>query len=136
MLFYNFLSLYHVFDSLLIGVVVGFWSFLMERTDFVYEYLKELVKILPKRMRVRITPLLEYYENSDGNYGENFLIFLGNFQGGRPGAPGFLARLLSCFYCRTTLLSIILSIVLLNPLFLLTPLFAVAVGKLLFKFGD
>jgi hypothetical protein len=136
MLFYNFLSLYHVFDCVFIGVVVGFWSFLMEKTDFVYEYLKELVKILPRRIKARITPLLEYYENSGGDYGDNFLTFLGNFQGRRPGAPGFLSRLLSCFYCRTTALSIILSVICLNPLFLLTPFFAILIGKILFKLGD
>jgi hypothetical protein len=127
----NLITVENVENLLVVGSAVGFYSFLMERTDFIYEYLKKINKIFPKFLNVRISPFLEFYENSDGVLGNNFVQFVGNFQGARSGWPGFFARMFSCFYCRTTVAALFLGALTLNPLFFLSPLIAVAVGDFL-----
>lgn len=118
-------------EIIIISLAISTWSFLFRETDFVIHYL-ELIgeKFWPGWLMVAKFQ----YENSEGEMGDTFVKFYllqiiihdeyNKFQ-------KFFASLLSCHICTNTFFSILLSIILLNPLFFLAPLPAILCGYLL-----
>ena len=110
---------------LCLPISIGSIVFLIQQTDFIYEYGSLLsrvfkIKILDKYLK------FEQYEKNSINF-ENYIIFLGSVYGVKKNIIGFICRLLTCFICLNCFLSVICIIILTNNLMHIFPCFFISI---------
>lgn len=116
---------YYIATSLSIPVSIGCLVFLIQQTDFIYEY-TSLFLGLTKSDKVYNSLGFNTYENSS-NF-ENYIAFIGSVYGIKRNPLGFICRLLSCFICLNCFISvssvllITKSIIMIFPCFFLSTL--------------
>ena len=104
----------NMLEYILLSVSVGFFVFLLQKTDFVYEYSIVLLTALGSQKildRLNITG----YEKSR-NY-ETFIMYLASLYGIEKNLKGFALRLISCFVCFSTFLNSVIFLFI-NPLWI------------------
>lgn len=112
-----------LFKFFALSASIGSIVFLVQQTDFIYEYAS---LFLGHKIFKKIRRLLNFegYENS--NQFENYIMFLGSVYGIKKNILGFICRLLTCFICLNCFLSffsvlfITKSILIIFPCFLLS----------------
>jgi hypothetical protein len=112
-------------DFLFLPISVGSFVFLLQQTDFLYEY----GSLFTKTFRLKnIDSFLkfEYYEKNSSQF-QNYISFLGSIYGIKKNFIGFLCRLLSCFICLNCFLSLALVIILYKNIYLIFPCFVISV---------
>ena len=110
---------------LCLPISIGSIVFLIQQTDFIYEYGSLLsrvfkIKILDKYLK------FEQYEKNSINF-ENYIIFLGSVYGVKKNTIGFICRLLTCFICLNCFLSVICIIILTHNLMYIFPCFFISI---------
>jgi len=90
---------------LAVPVSIGCFVFLIQQTDFIYEYLSFFSKIF-KLNFVDFIFKFDYYEKNSSKF-ENYISFVGSIFGTQKNLVGFVSRLLSCFICLNCFLSLI-----------------------------
>ena len=94
---------YYIATSLSIPVSIGCLVFLIQQTDFIYEY-TSLFLGLTKSDKIYNSLGFNTYENSS-NF-ENYIAFVGSVYGIKRNLLGFTCRLLSCFICLNCFISV------------------------------
>ena len=107
-------------DYIIIGISIGCIVFLIQQTDFVYEYLSLLFKIL-KLNSLHQKLNFQTYENSQGF--ETYIGFIGSIYGVKKNSLGFFCRLITCFICLNCFLSLFSLIFIKKSLIMLFPCF-------------
>jgi hypothetical protein len=110
-------------DFFLISASIGCIVFLIQKTDFISEYLKLLLIFLKKEKYINLLKITHYEKsNLSGNYVE----FLASVYGVKNNLLGFALRLASCFFCLTCFTSLWVNIFF-GKLILIFPMFFFAV---------
>jgi len=112
--------IFQLFLSISIGCIV----FLIQQTDFVYEYSSMLLRIL-KLKKVSAFFKFDQYENS--NSFENYIMFIGAVCGVKKNIAGFLSRLITCFLCLNCFLSFLAGLFITKNIMLIMPCFLISV---------
>jgi hypothetical protein len=112
--------IFQLFLSISIGCIV----FLVQQTDFVYEYSSTLLKIL-KLKKVSAFLKFDQYENS--NSFENYIMFIGAVCGVKKNIVGFFSRLITCFICLNCFLSFLAGLLITKDVMLIMPSFLISV---------
>lgn len=111
-------------NFLYLPISIGCFVFLVQKTDFIYEYSCLFSRILRLKF-IDLVLKLEYYEKNSANF-ENYISFIGSVFGARKDLIGFLSRLLSCFLCLSCFLSLISVLAIYNNLYFFLPCFFIA----------
>lgn len=120
-----------IFISLFISI--GSITFLIQNTDFIYEYLSLFLRTLKIKSLENFFKFAHYEQNSSSF--ENYISFLGSVFGVKNNFFGFLCRLLTCFLCLNCFLSLVLSFFIFESFILyIFPCFVGAVLIYLFLF--
>lgn len=93
----------YIIQSISLPVSIGCVVFLIQQTDFIYEYTSLFLKTLKLKFLCEILKF-NTYENSNGF--QNYIMFLASIYGIKKNAFGFLCRLLSCFICLNCFISV------------------------------
>jgi hypothetical protein len=107
-------------DYLILGISIGCAVFLIQQTDFIYEYLSIFLKTFKLNSLYKKIGF-ETYENSE-NF-DNYINFIGSVHGVKKNALGFFSRLITCFICLNCFLSIFSLIFIKNSLIMIFPCF-------------
>lgn len=111
-------------NFLYLPISIGCFVFLIQQTDFIYEYSSLFSRIL--RLKFIDSFLkLEYYEKNSTNF-ENYVVFIGSVFGVKKNLIGFISRLVSCFICLSCFLSLISVLVVYGSLYFFLPCFFIA----------
>lgn len=111
-------------NFLYLPISIGCFVFLIQQTDFIYEYSSLFSRIL--RLKFIDSFLkLEYYEKNSANF-ENYVVFIGSVFGAKKNLTGFISRLISCFICLSCFLSLISVLAIYNSLYFFLPCFFIA----------
>jgi hypothetical protein len=89
-------------DLFAIGLSIGAFVFLLQHTDFIFEYSRLFFSIFNSKKLDKFFKF-EFYENSQGY--NNYLEFLSS-RYVSAGLKGFFFRLISCFICLNCFLSL------------------------------
>jgi hypothetical protein len=119
-------------EFLFLPISIGSFVFLLQQTDFVYEY-GSLFSRLFKLKSIDYILKFEYYEKNSSSF-ENYISFIGSVYGVKKNLLGFICRLLSCFICLSCFLSFLLVLVLFKTIYLIFPCFVISVMIYLFLF--
>ena len=119
-----------LFTTLQVAISVGSFVFLVQQTDFIFEYTKLFLK-LARNKRLEKFLKFDYYQNSTGY--SNYLEFISSRDWSHNGLMAFLAKLISCFLCLNCLLSLIVSLFLGINMFLVYYFLSVIIFYILFK---
>lgn len=111
-------------DSINIPITIGCIVFLIQQTDFIYEYCSLVLRSLSLS---RISDMLQFssYENSTSF--TNYISFLGSVYGVKKNMLGFACRLLSCFICLNCFISVFSVLLITNSLIMVFPCFLLSV---------
>ena len=112
--------IFQLFLSISIGCIV----FLVQQTDFAYEYASMFLKIL-KLKKVSAFLKFDQYENS--NSFENYIMFIGAVCGVKKNILGFASRLITCFLCLNCFLSFLSGLLITKSIMLIMPSFLISV---------
>jgi hypothetical protein len=112
-----------VLDFFLTSISIGSIVFLIQKTDFVCEYLK-LFLFSTKNNHLIEKLKIKSYENS--NVSNSYIEYLAAVYGTENNKRGFFLRLISCFLCLSCFISFWLNIFFGKILFIF-PMFFVAV---------
>jgi|LauGreDrversion4_2_1035121.scaffolds.fasta_scaffold01389_8 hypothetical protein len=104
-------------EFLILPISIGSFVFLLQNTDFVYEYGSLLCQIF-KLKKLDIFLKFEQYRSNSGKF-DNYISFLGSVFGAKNNFFGFLARLLSCFICLSCFISLTFNFLFGNALYFL-----------------
>lgn len=85
---------------------IGSTTFLIQNTDFIYEYLSLFLKTVRLKVLEKFFKFDEYEQNEE--MFENYMMFLGATLGVKKNIIGFLARLATCFLCLNCFFSILM----------------------------
>ena len=110
---------------LLLAISVGCLVFLIQQTDFVYEYLSLLSRFLGLKF-IDNALKFEYYEKNSIQF-ENYIMFLGSVYGVKKNLIGFVCRLLTCFICLNCFLSLWLVLIITKSVVVIFPCFLLSV---------
>jgi hypothetical protein len=91
---------FHVIN---ISISIGCIVFLVQQTDFIYEYSSVILRVLRLNFLYKLLQF-NVYENSS-NF-QNYIFFIGSIQGVKKNALGFVCRLISCFICLNCFISV------------------------------
>jgi hypothetical protein len=92
-------------DFILMSISIGYVVFLIQKTDFIYEYANLFLRLI-KAKKLLIIMNIEGYEKTD--LYKNFIEYLSGIYSGNKNVTGFIVRLSSCFICLSTVLNIFL----------------------------
>jgi hypothetical protein len=115
---------YSIATSLSIPISIGCIVFLIQQTDFVYEYASLFLK-LTKLKRISNAFQFNTYENS--NSFPNYIIFLASIYGVKKNAFGFMCRLLSCFICLNCFISVLSVLLITKGAIMIFPCFFLSI---------
>jgi len=113
---------YHLLFT--IPVSIGCVVFLIQQTDFVYEYASLALSYI-KIQKLRKVLNLDGYENSSSF--ENYIIFIASTRGIKKDLGGFTCRLVSCFICLNCFLSVFSVLVVTKSAIMIFPCFFLSV---------
>lgn len=97
-------------DFLVLSTSIGCFVFLLQNTDFVYEYGSLFCQAL-KLKKLDIFLKFDQYKSNSSKF-ENYISFLGSVFGVKSSLIGFILRLLSCFICLSCFISLAFNIIL------------------------
>ena len=112
-------------DFLFLPISIGSFVFLLQQTDFVYEYLSLFSRTFGLK-NIDSCLKFEYYEKNTSQF-QNYISFLGSVYGVRKSPLGFACRLISCFLCLSCFLSLIFVLLLYKSVYLVFPCFVISV---------
>lgn len=98
-------------NAIIYGASIGSIVFLIQKTDFIFEYLNLAIfffeKCFFKLTSTRKYLLLEEYKNLENpeDY-SSYVEFFSALNGFAPGLQGFLCKLISCFICLSCFLTV------------------------------
>jgi hypothetical protein len=115
---------YSIATSLSIPISIGCIVFLIQQTDFIYEY-ASLFLNLTKLKRISNAFQFNTYENS--NSFPNYIIFLASIHGVKKNAFGFICRLLSCFICLNCFISVFSVLLITKSAIMIFPCFFLSI---------
>jgi hypothetical protein len=110
--------------SILLSITIGCIVFLVQQTDFIYEYLSLFFNLIRFKEIGRFLKF-DTYENSNGF--ENYIIFLGSVYGVKNNVFGFITRLITCFLCLNWLLCVLAGLLITKNIMLIMPSFLISV---------
>ena len=116
--------------TLQVAVSVGAFVFLVQQTDFIFEYAKLFLRLTRNKSLEKFLKF-DYYQNSTGY--SNYVEFISSRDWSHNGLMAFTAKLASCFLCLNCLLSLIASLFLGINMFLVYYFLSVIVFYILFK---
>ncbi len=110
-------------EHLIISASIGSIVFLIQQTDFIYEYISLFCRFIKNN---KIPNILNFstYENSNGF--ESYIYFIGSLYGIKKNLIGFVCRLLSCFICLNCFLSVLAVLFFTKNIFMIFPCFIMA----------
>jgi hypothetical protein len=111
-------------SQLLLSISIGCIVFLIQQTDFVYEYASMPLKTLNLK---KVSAFLKFdqYENSSSF--ENYIMFIGVVCGVKKNIVGFASRLVTCFLCLNCFLSFLAGLLITKNIMLIMPSFLISV---------
>jgi hypothetical protein len=112
-------------EFLFLPISIGSFVFLLQKTDFVYEYFSLFSRVLGLK-NIDSYLKFEYYEKNSSQF-QNYISFLGSIYGVRKNILGFFCRLISCFLCLSCFLSLVFVILLYKSMYLVFPCFVISV---------
>lgn len=107
-----------------IPISIGSIVFLIQQTDFLYEYISLFCQII-KNKKIPNILKFEGYENSDSF--KSYIYFLASIHGTKKSPIGFVLRLLSCFICLNCFLSVFAVLLITKNVLLIFPYFIISV---------
>jgi hypothetical protein len=112
------------FYSLFLSISIGCIVFLIQQTDFIYEYASLFLKLTNFK---EVGKFLKFdtYENSNGF--ENYIMFIGSVYGVKNNIIGFISRLITCFLCLNCLLSVLAGLLITKNIMIIMPCFLISV---------
>ena len=111
-------------DFIYLAISIGCIVFLIQQTDFIYEYLNLFTKIL-KINTLRSLLKFDSYENS--NNFENYVSFIGSVYGIKKNTIGFISRLITCFICLNCFLSFFSVLLITKNVMIIFPCFFLSI---------
>jgi hypothetical protein len=111
-------------SQLFLCISIGCIVFLVQQTDFVYEYCSMLLRIL--RLK-RISTFLKFDQYENSNSFENYIMFIGAVCGVKKNIVGFFSRLVTCFLCLNCFLSFLSGLLITKSIMLIMPGFLISV---------
>jgi hypothetical protein len=111
-------------SQLFLSISIGCIVFLIQQTDFVYEYASMFLRIL-KLKKVSAFLKFDQYENS--NSFENYIMFIGAVCGIKKNIVGFFSRLITCFLCLNCFLSFLAGLLFTKNIMFIMPGFLISV---------
>lgn len=120
----------NILNILQISITIGSLVFLVQQTDFIFEYSKLLFTLTKKKTLEKLLKF-DYYQNSNGY--SNYIHFISSRDWSHNGLVAFFCKLISCFVCLNCLLSLVFSLFLGTGLFLVYFFLSVVVFFILFK---
>jgi len=120
----------NIINILQVSVSIGSFVFLVQQTDFIFEYLSLFIKIFRNKSLEKLLKF-DYYKNSTGY--SNYIEFISSRDWFHNGLIVFVAKLISCFICLNCFLSLLISVFLGTYMFLVYFFLSVIVFFILFK---
>lgn len=117
-------------SSLQISVTIGSLVFLIQQTDFIFEYMKLFLTVTKNKSLEKLLKF-DYYQNSTGY--SNYIQFISSRDWSHNGLMAFFCKLVSCFICLNCFLSLVFSLFLGIDLFLVYFFLSIVVFFILFK---
>jgi hypothetical protein len=114
----------YIFESISIPISIGCIVFLIQETDFIYEYLSIFLKTLRLNFLYK-SMRFNTYENSNGF--SNYVIFLSSIYGIKKNMLGFLCRLVSCFICLNCFISVFSVLLITKNAIMIFPCFLLSI---------
>jgi hypothetical protein len=111
-------------SQLFLSISIGCVVFLVQQTDFVYEYCSMLLRIL--RLK-KISAFLKFDQYENSNSFENYIMFIGAVCGVKKNIVGFLSRLITCFLCLNCFFSFLAGLLITKNTILIMPSFLISV---------
>lgn len=112
-------------DFIILGISIGSLVFLLQKTDFIFEYSQFFIKFL----RLSSFFKLDYYKNNKTIECESYFEFICFINATNKGFFGFICRLLSCGICLNCFLSLFLcSFIFFKPLLFLFTFFCAIIS--------
>lgn len=90
-------------DFIILGISIGSLVFLVQKTDFIFEYSKFFIEALGFSSFFK----LEHYKNNKSIECESYFEFICFINAAKDNFFGFLCRLLSCGICLNCFLSLL-----------------------------
>lgn len=115
---------YSIAISLSVPISIGCIVFLIQETDFIYEYVS-LFLGLTRLKRMSNALQFNTYENSDGF--QNYVFFIGSVYGMKKNTFGFVCRLLSCFICLNCFISVLSVLLITKSAIMIFPCFFLSI---------
>jgi len=112
------------FYSLFLSISIGCIVFLIQQTDFIYEYASLFLKLTNFKEAGKFLKF-DTYENSNGF--ENYIMFIGSVYGVKNNIIGFISRLITCFLCLNCLLSVLAGLLITKNIMIIMPCFLISV---------
>ena len=111
-------------SQLLLSISIGCIVFLIQQTDFVYEYASMLLRILNLK---KVSAFLKFDQYENSNNFENYIMFIGATCGVKKNIVGFTSRLVTCFICLNCFLSFLAGLLITKNIMLIMPSFLISV---------
>jgi hypothetical protein len=111
-------------SQLFLSISIGCIVFLVQQTDFVYEYCSMLLRIL--RLK-KISAFLKFDQYENSNSFENYIMFIGAVCGVKKNIVGFTSRLVTCFLCLNCFFSFLAGLLITKSTILIMPSFLISV---------
>lgn len=112
-------------EFLFLPISIGSFVFLLQKTDFVYEYFSLFSRTFGLK-NIDSYLKFEYYEKNSSQF-QSYISFLGSIYGVRKNILGFVCRLISCFLCLSCFLSLVFVLLLYKSVYLVFPCFVISV---------
>lgn len=96
-------------DFIILGVSIGCFVFLIQQTDFIYEYVNLFIRATENKKLEEFLKF-DYYRNSNGY--SSYVEFIASRDWSEKIIASFLSKLISCFFCLNCFISVICAIVL------------------------
>jgi hypothetical protein len=111
-------------SQLFLSISIGCVVFLIQQTDFVYEYSSMFLKTLNLK---KVSAFLKFDQYENSNSFENYIMFIGAVCGVKKNIVGFLSRLITCFLCLNCFLSFLAGLLITKNIMLIMPGFLISV---------
>jgi hypothetical protein len=111
-------------SQLFLSISIGCVVFLVQQTDFVYEYSSMFLKTLNLK---KVSAFLKFDQYENSNSFENYIMFIGAVCGVKKNIVGFLSRLITCFLCLNCFFSFLAGLLITKNIMLIMPSFLISV---------
>ena len=117
-------------DFIYLGISIGSIVFLIQQTDFVYEYISLFTRTT-KNKKLEEFLKFDYYQNSNGY--SSYVEFICSRDWSKSVIMSFSSKLISCFFCLSCFLSTACAIVLCSKFLFVYFLISILTFYMLFK---